>query len=303
MIRSAIRLKSAFFQIENAYHRYRLLPQCAAPTLCTTLPLWSTATPTTTYPFSTFHSKSPVFSPLFPNSSQNPTFPHFPHQTSYRHLFTNLPDLDKKSVDKKDQPSVVAQFKKMFKDYWYVLVPVHVATSIVWYGSFYVMCKSGLDVVGMMESMGVSEKILHPLRSSDVGYYALAYAMYKIATPARYTVTVGGTGYTVKVLQQKGILTAAEVKEQIKDTAEDLKEGLEDRLEDTREHVKEGVQNLKGKYGDLKEDAKDRLEDRRDKVKESVHNLRESYVDKLDDAKESVHKFRKKLTIRYKDKK
>ena len=25
-----------------------------------------------------------------------------------------------------------AQFKVMFKDYWYVLVPVHVATSIVW---------------------------------------------------------------------------------------------------------------------------------------------------------------------------
>ena len=53
------------------------------------------------------------------------------------------------------------------------------------YGSFYVMCKSGLDVVGMMEAIGIGEKILNPLRSSDVGYYALAYAMYKIATPAR----------------------------------------------------------------------------------------------------------------------
>ena len=27
---------------------------------------------------------------------------------------------------------VVKKFKQMFKDYWYVLIPVHVATSVVW---------------------------------------------------------------------------------------------------------------------------------------------------------------------------
>lgn len=30
-----------------------------------------------------------------------------------------------------------ARFKKMAKDYWYVLIPVHVATSCCWLGAFY----------------------------------------------------------------------------------------------------------------------------------------------------------------------
>jgi Protein of unknown function (DUF1279) len=34
-----------------------------------------------------------------------------------------------------------ARFKKMAKDYWYVLIPVHVATSCVWLGAFYYTSK------------------------------------------------------------------------------------------------------------------------------------------------------------------
>ncbi|KAF4530421.1 hypothetical protein B566_EDAN018427, partial [Ephemera danica] len=29
------------------------------------------------------------------------------------------------------------RFKKMYRDYWYVLIPVHLATSAVWVGIFY----------------------------------------------------------------------------------------------------------------------------------------------------------------------
>ena len=40
------------------------------------------------------------------------------------------------SSSSKDSPeenvSVVKKFKQMIKDYWYVLIPVHVATSVVW---------------------------------------------------------------------------------------------------------------------------------------------------------------------------
>ena len=55
------------------------------------------------------------------------------------------------------------------------------------------MLKSGVDIVGALEYMGTSEKILSYMRNSEAGYYALSYACYKIATPLRYTVTVGGT--------------------------------------------------------------------------------------------------------------
>lgn len=73
----------------------------------------------------------------------------------------------------------------MSKDYWYVLIPVHVATSIVWFGGFYVMCKSGVDVGAILQACGVSESYVEKLSNSDTGYYALAYACYKVATPAR----------------------------------------------------------------------------------------------------------------------
>lgn len=33
--------------------------------------------------------------------------------------------------------SLTAKFKKMYKEYWYVLLPVHVVTSCFWFGSFY----------------------------------------------------------------------------------------------------------------------------------------------------------------------
>ena len=100
----------------------------------------------------------------------------------------------------------MAKFKQMFKDYWYILVPVHVATSIVWFGSFYFMCKSGVDVAAILHKCGVSEEYLEKLKNSDAQYYALAYACYKVATPARYTVTVGGTTWSIFYLEKWGML-------------------------------------------------------------------------------------------------
>lgn len=40
-----------------------------------------------------------------------------------------------------EKMSIVQKFKLMYKQYWYVLIPVHVVTSIVWYGSFFIAAK------------------------------------------------------------------------------------------------------------------------------------------------------------------
>ena len=89
--------------------------------------------------------------------------------------------------EKKEQPkeSITKRFKSMFKKYWYVLIPVHVATSIIWYGGFYALCKSGVDVGAIMQALGASDAYVEKLSQSSMGYLALAYACYKIATPAR----------------------------------------------------------------------------------------------------------------------
>ena len=68
-----------------------------------------------------------------------------------------------------------------------------VILTCIRFGGFYIMLKSGVDIVGALEFVGTSEKLLGFLRNSEAGYYALSYACYKIATPVRYTVTVGGT--------------------------------------------------------------------------------------------------------------
>jgi len=119
----------------------------------------------------------------------------------------NKPD-KKEDGAKEVQPPVglVKRFKKMWKDYWYVMIPVHCVTSVGWFGGFYLLCKSGIDVPAILASMGTSEAYLEKISQSDYAYYALAYACYKIATPARYTVTIGGTTYAIRYLSETGFL-------------------------------------------------------------------------------------------------
>lgn len=38
-------------------------------------------------------------------------------------------------------PSLLQRFKQMYRDYWYVLVPVHLVTSAFWFSSFYYLAK------------------------------------------------------------------------------------------------------------------------------------------------------------------
>jgi len=70
--------------------------------------------------------------------------------TIYCREFSSDKKKDVDIGDEKKKTGIVAKFKQMFKNYWYILVPVHVATSIVWFGSFYFMCKSGVDVVAIL---------------------------------------------------------------------------------------------------------------------------------------------------------
>lgn len=95
------------------------------------------------------------------------------------------------TADVPEKLGLFARFKKMYKEYWYVLVPVHCITSVVWFGSFYYASTSGVDVIAILESLGVSETLINPVRDSSLGHIAIAYLLYKIATPARYTVTLG----------------------------------------------------------------------------------------------------------------
>ena len=75
-----------------------------------------------------------------------------------------------------------------------MLVKILIITSRL--GGFYILLKSGVDIIYFLETIGTSEKIINYMRNSEAGYIALSYACYKIATPARYAVTVGATTFS-----------------------------------------------------------------------------------------------------------
>ena len=70
------------------------------------------------------------------NLSHNPTSQSLLVLKCYNLDLTKIPQrnycVDKKENEPNENPGIVKRFKQMFKDYWYVLLPVHVATSIVW---------------------------------------------------------------------------------------------------------------------------------------------------------------------------
>ncbi|XP_043467273.1 uncharacterized protein C18orf19 homolog A [Leptopilina heterotoma] len=98
------------------------------------------------------------------------------------------------------------KMKQMAKDYWYILIPVHVATSIIWFSVFYIAAKNGVNVEEVLRYLHLSETYLEKIRNSSAGHLAVAYALYKVCTPFRYTVTLGGTTMTIRYLNKWGIM-------------------------------------------------------------------------------------------------
>ncbi|EEC18349.1 hypothetical protein ISCGN_000162 [Ixodes scapularis] len=126
--------------------------------------------------------------------------------------------------DEPDEPvklNVFQRYKKMFKEYWYVMLPVHIATSIVWFGSFFYLATCGVDVVPLLEYVGLPETVISPLRKSGLGYIAAASAMYKLATPARYTVTLGATSVTIRLLVKRGLIKPMPSSDQLRQMLRD----------------------------------------------------------------------------------
>jgi len=64
----------------------------------------------------------------------------------------------------------------------------------------------GVDVVPLLKSLGASERIILPFTKPGVGLAAVTYLLYKLATPLRYTVTIGGTHLSVRYLRRWGYL-------------------------------------------------------------------------------------------------
>ncbi|OQR79544.1 hypothetical protein BIW11_00135 [Tropilaelaps mercedesae] len=115
-------------------------------------------------------------------------------------------DLD--SDDMKNK-SLFVRFKVYFKKYWYVMLPVHLVTSGMFFGAFYYLASLGLSPVPLLEHLGVPERYISHMQNTSLGYFAVALAFYKIASPLRCLTTLGLSGVTVKVLTKRGLLPSS----------------------------------------------------------------------------------------------
>lgn len=179
------------------------------------------------------------------------------------------------------------RFKRTFKQYGKVMIPVHLLTSSIWFGAFYYSAMKGVNVVPFLEFIGLPETVVGLLRDSQSGYALTAYAMYKIATPARYTVTLGGTSLTVKYLRKHGyVSTPPPVKEYIQDKMEETRERLSGKMEETKERFSEKMEETRELFSGRMEETKGRISGRMEETKDK-------FSEKLQETKDKVS-FRKK---------
>ncbi|XP_059364745.1 uncharacterized protein C18orf19 homolog B-like [Carassius carassius] len=148
------------------------------------------------------------------------------------------------------------RFKKTFKQYGKVMVPVHIVTSTVWFGSFYYAAMKGVNLVPFLEFIGLPDWMVGILRDSQGGYALTAYAMYKLATPARYTVTLGGTSLSVQYLRKHGQLS----------TPPPVKEYLQDKMGETRERLTGKMEETKERFSERKDKFSEKLQETKDKI-------------------------------------
>lgn len=93
----------------------------------------------------------------------------------------------------------------------------------------------------------------------------------QIATPARYTVTLGGTSLLVQYLRKHGYLsTPPPVKDYIQDKMEETKEKLTEKMEETKEKLTEKMEETKERLSEKMEETKDKLSEKLQETKDRV---------------------------------
>ncbi|XP_069778587.1 uncharacterized protein C18orf19 homolog A isoform X2 [Narcine bancroftii] len=163
-------------------------------------------------------------------------------------------DVEKDPLDDRSI-GLFQRFKKTFKQYGKVMIPVHLVTSSIWFGTFYYATLKGVNVVPFLEYVGAPKGIIQILNHSTGGNALTAYALYKLATPARYTVTLGGTSLAVKYLRSHGYLS----------TPPPMRVYIQDRMEETRERFSEKMEETKGLLTEKIQETKDMVSFRKKK--------------------------------------
>lgn len=105
----------------------------------------------------------------------------------------------------------------------------------------------------------------------------------QLATPARYTVTLGGTSLSVQYLRKHGYLS----------TPPPVKGYLQDKMEVTRELLTEKMEETKERFSEKMEETKELLSERMEGTKGRISETKDKFSEKLQETKDKMS-FRKK---------
>lgn len=125
---------------------------------------------------------------------------------------------------------------------------------------------SGVDIIGLLEALHVNETIINSMRNSQMGYVAIAYACYKIATPARYTVTLGGTTISINYLKKWGYIKPVPSKDKLKEMYKEKKFNFDKSIQEKKEDLLARKEELKTKLDNQLEHGLHRIEELKDKT-------------------------------------
>lgn len=193
----------------------------------------------------------------------------------------------------------------MVKDYWYIIIPVEIATSVVWYASFYLALRSGFDIAALLEQWGASEATVSRLPSAEAGYHALAFICYKVVSPLRHGLSLAVSSVIVARLEQTrpGYLrTSGQLAREGKEAGESARERYSEAREEARERYSEAKEEARERYSEAREEAKEKYSEARERTGEMREQLedrkgelKEQFLDRKGELKDNLEKLKKKL--------
>lgn len=115
--------------------------------------------------------------------------------------------------------TLFAKVKYYFKRYWYIAVPAHAASCTAWFIALYLVVKSGVDVISLLEWLHMPDAIVEKVKNTPetAGVVVVSLILYKIAMPFRYMTTLLLIQATFWTLRRLGKLkTAREVEYKVR---------------------------------------------------------------------------------------
>ncbi|CAH8631043.1 unnamed protein product [Schistosoma rodhaini] len=149
----------------------------------------------------------------------------------------NENDLDKR------KSSLVKRFKDAYAIYGKVVLVTHGVTSCLWFGLFYSLACTGVNLLDILQSLNAPDWLTKPLHlgGGTVNTLATAIVFYKLMVPFRYGLTLILTRYLVRYLRLKGKAPQVQENDRLrnlaKEGAEISRERLKARMARSRRNV------------------------------------------------------------------